>query len=46
VNGGPGVAAGTQVSIDACLGRSPHGFIEQEAEVAAGIARFIRGGRY
>jgi len=27
-------------------GRSPHGFVEQEAEVAAGIARFIRGGSY
>jgi hypothetical protein len=33
-------------SIDACEGRSPHGFIGQEAEVAAGIARFIRGGKY
>lgn len=33
-------------SVDACEGRSPHGFIEQELEVATGIARFIRGGRF
>jgi len=46
VTGGPGLPAGSQSSIDACVGRSPHGFIEQEAEVAAGIARFIRGGQY
>lgn len=31
---------------DACEGRSPHGFNGLEAEVAAGIARFARGGRY
>lgn len=44
VTGGPG---GAQLSsVDACEGRSPHGFIEQEAEVAAGIARFVRGGNY
>ncbi|MGE0100317.1 MAG: alpha/beta hydrolase [Hydrogenophaga sp.] len=44
VTGGPG---GAQLSsVDACEGRSPHGFVEQEAEVAAGIARFVRGGRY
>jgi hypothetical protein len=44
VTGGPGWrgAPGT----DACVGRAPHGFIGQEAEVAAGIARFIGGGRY
>lgn len=36
--GPPGVAA--------CEGRSPHGFIGQEAEVAAGMARFIKGGTY
>ena len=30
-------------SIQACEGRAPHGFVDQEAEVAAGIARFIRG---
>ena len=46
VSGGPGSPAGIQAGIDACVGRSPHGFIEQEAEVAAGIGRFIRGGMY
>lgn len=44
VEGGPG-GAGLS-SLEACEGRSPHGFIAQEAEVAAGIARFVRGGRY
>lgn len=44
VTGGPG---GTGLSgIEACEGRSPHGFLEQEAEVAAGIARFVQGGVY
>ena len=46
VTGGPGAPTGPQASLEACIGRAPHGFIEQEAEVAAGIARFIRGGRY
>lgn len=45
VTGGPR-SIGRPPSIDACQGRSPHGFIEQEADVAAGVARFIRGGRY
>jgi len=44
VTGGPG--SGGAPSIDACEGRSPHGFIEQEAEVAAGIVRFIGGDRF
>ena len=44
VTGGPG-GSGLS-SIEACEGRSPHGFIEQEREVAAGIARFIRDGKY
>lgn len=44
VSGGP--ARPAPVGLDACEGRSPHGFVEQEAEVAAGIARFVRGGRY
>jgi hypothetical protein len=43
VKGGPGLRVG---GVDACEGRTAHGFLEQEAEVAAGIARFIRGGRY
>ncbi len=38
VTGGPGYPG--PVSLEACEGRSPHGFVEQEAEVAAGIARF------
>jgi alpha-beta hydrolase superfamily lysophospholipase len=44
VEGGPGRAGLS--AVEACEGRSPHGFVEQEAEVAAGIVRFIRGGRY
>ena len=43
VSGGPG---SHQSGLAACEGRSPHAFIEQEAEVAAGIARFVRGGNY
>lgn len=43
VTGGPGSTGG---GLAACEGRAPHGFVEQEADVAAGIARFIRGGRY
>ena len=44
VTGGPG-AAGTP-SVEACEGRSPHGFLDQEEAVATGIARFIRGESY
>jgi len=44
VRGGPGSRGG--VSVEACRGQTPHGFLGQEAEVAAGIARFVRGGRY
>jgi pimeloyl-ACP methyl ester carboxylesterase len=44
VEGGPG--RGGMSAIEACEGRSPHGFVEQEGEVAQGIARFIGGGRY
>jgi hypothetical protein len=33
-------------SVNACEGRAPHGFVEQEAEVVAGIERFIGGGNY
>lgn len=32
--------------LDACEGRSPHGFHGQEAEMVTGILRFIDGGRY
>jgi hypothetical protein len=44
VTGGPGRLG--PPSLNACEGRSPHGYVDQEAEVAEGIARFIRGGRY
>lgn len=44
VTGGPG-GVGLNAR-QACEGRSPHGFLNQEAEVAAGIARFVRGGTY
>ncbi|MFN4349307.1 MAG: alpha/beta hydrolase [Hylemonella sp.] len=44
VDGGPGRAGLS--AVEACEGRSPHGFLEQEAEVAAGIVRFINGARY
>jgi len=44
VTGGPGQAGAA--SVIACEGRTPHGFIDQEGEVAAGIERFIRGGDY
>jgi hypothetical protein len=44
VTGGPGYPG--PPSVNACEGRAPHGFTQQEAEVAAGIARFIRGGSY
>jgi pimeloyl-ACP methyl ester carboxylesterase len=43
VTGGPG---SKHTGLEACQGRTPHGFIDQEAVVAAGIARFIRGGSY
>ena len=41
VEGGPG--RGGMSAVEACEGRSPHGFVEQEAEVAAGITRFVLG---
>ncbi len=44
VTGGPGRSGAP--SLAACEGRAPHGFVDQEAEVAAGIARFIGGGKY
>lgn len=44
VTGGPGTPGAAD--LNACEGLTPHGFIEQEAAVAAGIARFIRGGSY
>jgi hypothetical protein len=44
VSGGPGRSGAPD--IDACEGRAPHGFVDQEAEVAAGMARFIQGGNW
>lgn len=44
ISGGPGAAVAPGLA--ACEGRSPHGFLEQEDELAAGIARFVRGGSY
>lgn len=44
VTGGPGWSG--PPGIDACVGRAPHGFVGQEVEVAAGIARFIDGRTY
>ena len=43
VTGGPG---GNPQGLEACQGRTPHGFIGQEADVIAGIGRFVGGGRY
>ncbi|MEK9968213.1 MAG: hypothetical protein VW600_03695 [Ferrovibrio sp.] len=45
VSGGPG-SRQPAGSLEACEGREPHGFIDQEAEVAAGILRFVLGGSY
>jgi hypothetical protein len=42
---GSGAAQG-QAGVDACAGRSPHGFIGQEQEVTDGVLRFINGGNY
>jgi hypothetical protein len=44
VSGGP--ASHSPPGVDACEGRSPHGFIEQEGEVVSGIADFIAGAKY
>ena len=44
ITGGP-VFPGP-AGLQACEGKSSHGFAEQEIEVAAGIARFVRGGTY
>ena len=44
VDGGSGRAGLS--AVEACEGRSPHGFWQQEAEVAAGMVRFILGARY
>jgi hypothetical protein len=45
VSGGLGGKGGPP-SVEACRGNTPHGFIGQDAEVTAGMIRFIRGGAY
>jgi pimeloyl-ACP methyl ester carboxylesterase len=45
VTGGP-INPGRPLSLSACEVREPHDFVEQESEIAAGIARFVRGGSY
>jgi pimeloyl-ACP methyl ester carboxylesterase len=45
VTGGP-VAPGRLPGLAACEVGEPHDFVDQEAEVAAGIMRFIRGSSY
>ena len=44
VTGGPGWPG--PAGVEACAGRAPHGYVDQDAEVAAGIARFVRGSAY
>lgn len=44
VTGGPGWAG--EGGVNACKGRSPHGFLGQEEDVTAGIARFLLGRSY
>lgn len=45
MTGGPGSRfAGTDLG--ACEGREPHGFADQEADLVAGILRFVRGGNF
>jgi hypothetical protein len=41
-----GAATKSSPNVDACEGRTPHGFIGQEQEVTDGIIRFIKGGSY
>jgi hypothetical protein len=43
---GGAINPGRAPSLSACEVREPHDYVDQEAEVAAGIVRFIRGGNY
>ena len=45
VTGGP-IQPGRTPSLATCEVREPHDFVDQEAEVAAGILRLVRGGSY
>lgn len=44
MTGGPAQPAPR--GLEACEGRTPHGFVGQEAEVVEGIARFVRGAAF
>ncbi len=45
VTGGP-IRPGRSANLSSCEVNEPHDYVDQEAEVAAGIMRFIRGGNY
>jgi hypothetical protein len=45
VTGGPAIV-GRPPSVEACEVGEAHDFVDQEAEIAAGILRFMGGGRY
>jgi len=45
MEGGPGSDA-KPGDLAACEDRQPHGFLDQESEMAAGILRFVAGGRF
>lgn len=45
MEGGPGSNA-KPGDLAACEGRQPHGFLDQESDMAAGILRFVAGGRF
>jgi hypothetical protein len=45
MEGGPGSNAKLG-DLAACEGRQPHGFLDQESDMAAGILRFVAGGRF
>jgi pimeloyl-ACP methyl ester carboxylesterase len=45
MEGGPGSNA-KPGDLAACEGRQPHGFLDQESDMAAGILRFVAGARF
>jgi hypothetical protein len=44
--GGGSVPVGRAPHLAACETKEPHDFAGQDAEFAAGVGRFIRGGRF
>jgi len=44
IEGGPGYHG--PGGLDACKGRAPHGFIDQEQDIVDGISRFIQTAKY